>query len=247
MLQVINRILLLALLSLCLACDSDGEFTGTLTGKGGSLARFATTSTHLYAVGESSLQVFQYLDNGALSKINSVDLEGGVETIFARAPWLYLGTKSAMLVYDISNPSNPTWVSRFGHFTGCDPVVVQDTLAYVTFRTSGCRPGSANQLEIVNIRDHANPQRVSGYTLESPYGLGIDGNLLFVCEGDNGLTVLDVTNPNNVTILTVYRGMNAYDVIPNEGVLIMTGANGIVQYDYSDYQNIYPLSTIAVE
>jgi hypothetical protein len=87
---------------------------------------------------------------------------------------------------------------------------------------------------------------LGNYTLESPYGLGVDNNLLFICEGDNGLKIFDVSNPFNAVLVKNYRDVNAFDVIPNEGILILTGQEGIVQYDYSDQCAIKKVSTISV-
>jgi hypothetical protein len=227
--------------------DPDGPNANSLTGKGGSLARFAVTPTHLYSVDDESLNVYQIMENGALEKMNEIPIGMGVETIFAGDHRLYIGTNDAMIIYDITNPASPDFVSEYTHIVACDPVVVQDTLAFVTIRTSGCRNATSNSLEIINIKDPQQPMLVSNYTLDFPYGLGVDGNLLFVCEGDGGLKILDVSNPFNAVLLTKYSGINAYDVIPNNGVLVLTGTEGVTQYDYADQAAIKKLSIIPAQ
>ena len=239
-----NFLLLLSIITI-ISCD-DPSTPGTLMGKGGSLARFALTPTHLYSVDDEYLNVYQIMDNGSLEKVNTISFGPGVETIFARDQWLYIGTNSAMVTYNISAPASPRYVSSYAHFVACDPVVVQDTLAYVTIRTTNCRDASSNTLDIINIKNPELPTLLSNYALESPYGLGVDENLLFVCEGDNGLKIFDVSNPFNAVLLKNYSDVNAYDVIPNEGILILTGRSGIIQYDYSDQSSIKQLSVISV-
>jgi len=226
---------------------SDSEVRGTqgLSGKGGSLARFATTETHLYAVDHSSLHVFRFESDGATAFVNSIELGTGVETIATRGTGLFIGTTQAMIIYDIGNPDYPQYLSEYSHFTGCDPVVVQDTLAFVTLRTTGCRPATANTLDILNVKDPKQPSVVVSYRLESPYGLGIDGNLLFVCDGEHGLKVYDVTNLYYLKLLQKFD-VEAFDVIPDEGLLVLTGRQGIVQYDYSDKRNIREISRISI-
>lgn len=249
MLPVMRTSLFLILLCALLytSCeDSDGTTAGSLTGKGGSLARFAATSTHLYSVDDETLKVYQFMKNGALEKINELDMDAGVETVSAKDHWLYIGTRSAMIIYDIINPANPTYVSSYSHLLSCDPVVVQDSLAYVTLRTTNCRSVTTNTLEIINIKNPYDPHLLSSYTLLSPYGLGVDGDLAFICEGNNGLTVLDVSNPFNAVLLRRYTDAFAYDVITNKGTLIVTGEDGIVQYNYTDNTNIKKISTIPV-
>jgi hypothetical protein len=41
-------------------------------------------------------------------------------------------------------------------------------------------------------------------------------------------------------------GINAYDAIPWASRLIVTGEDGLHQYDYTDVQNIRSLSTIYI-
>lgn len=226
--------------------DNELASTSGLTGRGGSLARFAVTSTHLYAVDNTTLHVYKFELNGSTTLVNSVDLGGGVETIAARGTQLFIGTNQAMIIYDISSADIPQYLSQYNHFAGCDPVVVQDTLAFVTLRTTGCRPSSVNTLDIINIKVPTQPSVVASYGLQSPYGLGIDGELLFVCEGENGLKIFNVSDPHNPQVVKNYD-VDAFDVIPNKGILLLTGKHGIVQYDYSDQQNIKELSTISIQ
>lgn len=227
--------------------ESDAFNSGDLSGKGGSLARFAISATHLYAVDNNALNVYRFEGDGTITKVNTVALGSGVETIATRDQWLYIGTNMAMFIYDISRPASPSFVSEYNHFVGCDPVVVQDTLAFVTLRTTGCRPASWNTLDVINIKDPKNPSVINSMGMSMPYGLGIDGKLLFVCEGVYGLNVYDVTDPYNLKLLKNYPDVNAYDVIPNHGTLVVTGSNGVFQYDYSDYNNIRHLSTINIQ
>ena len=150
-----------------------------------------------------------------------------------------------MRIYSIEHPANPHFISAYSHFVACDPVVVQDTLAFVTVRTTDCRATEFNSLDIINIKDPQSPVLLSSYSLESPYGLGVDGNLLFICEGEYGLKVFDISDPYNIMLIKNFD-VDAYDVIPNNNVLILTGKDGIVQYDYSDQTAIKKLGTIPV-
>lgn len=210
------------------------------------MARFAITDTHVYTVDAENLHVYKIAANGAVEKVNEVALNGSVETIFALGHKLYFGTATSMLTYNISDPAEPKFDSEYTHFTACDPVVVQDTIAYVTVRSNGCRNGSENILDILNVKDPANPVLLSTTRLTAPYGLGIDGKTLFVCEGEHGMTVLDVSDPKGPVIKAQINDGHTYDLIPNEGTLIVTGNDGIMQYSYSGFE-LELLSTIGVE
>jgi len=81
----------------------------------------------------------------------------------------------------------------------------------------------------------------------NPHGLGIDGGHLFIGEGDQGLRILDATDPLKVEPIRHISDIPATDVIPFNDVLMITGESGIVQYDYSDINNLKHLSTIPVK
>jgi hypothetical protein len=80
----------------------------------------------------------------------------------------------------------------------------------------------------------------------NPHGLGIDDGNLFVSEGEYGLKVMDASNPLDIKLLRHIEEIKSYDVIPYNDVLMVTGENGIIQYDYSDINNLKELSTIPV-
>jgi hypothetical protein len=84
--------------------------------------------------------------------------------------------------------------------------------------------------------------------MTNPHGLGIDNSTLFICDGDDGLKAFNASDINTIdkNLLAHYKDINAYDVIPFNNTLIMIGADGIFQYDYTNPKDIKLLSTIAV-
>jgi hypothetical protein len=213
--------------------QSDAEAT---TGKGGSMARFATTPEYVYTVDNQSLFVYQRQPNGSLLKINERRLNTLVETIFCAADKLFLGSESAIFIYDIKNGSNPELLTSYSHIISCDPVVVKDTLAFATFRLSDCRLQGIDVLEVINVKNLLNPVSLGMYAVPTPYGLAVDGDNLFVCLGENGLRVFDVSNPANLKIKSNHVGFHAFDVIVDDEILIITGNAGIRQYEYTANQ-----------
>jgi hypothetical protein len=236
--------------TLLATCDSGGDsnLMATPTGKGGSMARFALGTNHLYVVDNNAINVYEIADNGALTKVNTVDIGFGIETIFVRSNKLFIGARDAMYIYDISTPTSPQNISHYSHIVSCDPVVVNGNYAYVTLRVRNeCHAAGNDALEIINIEDLSAPYLLKSYEVETPYGLGVDGNTLFLCEGDHGVNIYDVSNPLDISLIKKYSDIHAYDVIPNNGVFIMTGNDGIFQYNYSDPSNIQLLSHIAIQ
>ena len=153
-----------------------------------------------------------------------------------------------MLIYDISNAARPRQISQYNHLTACDPVVVDGQYAYVTLRTGTRCTNAQNLLEVIDISSIENPYLVKSYPLFNPHGLGVDGNLLFICDGKAGLKIYDKSDPLAIIAHQVayYPDFDTFDVIPLDGILMLTGEKGIYQYDYSDPGNIKQISHITI-
>lgn len=219
------------------------------TGVGGSMARFTIMSDHLYSIDNSNMQVFDIanLDNPVPGA--NLNIGWGIETIFPYKGNLFIGSQSGMIIYDNSEPDFPKHLSTFSHIVSCDPVVVEDDIAYVTLRGgSNCRNNFTNQLDVIDISNLSNPKLIQSYPMTNPHGLGIDNGTLFICEGNAGLKVFDASDVNNITsnLLAYYGDFDAFDVIPYQNNLIMVGNSGLYQFDYSDPTNITLLSKISI-
>ena len=204
------------------------------TGTGGSMARFTIIDPYLYALHESYIQLVRIDDPVNPSLWSTVDVGWGIETIFPYGNYLFIGSTTGMFIYDNTNPENPTQLSAFAHVTSCDPVVAQGDYAYVTLRAGSFCGGGVNRLDILDIADLTNPQLVESYAMQGPFGLGIDGATLFVCDGVAGLKVYDATDPMNIDLIAFETNNETYDVILIPPLAIVVGPDGLDQYDYTD-------------
>ena len=231
------------LLVSCQNGDNASPASPGTQGKGGSMARFAISGDYLYTVDNEGLNLFDISNPADPLVRNKVPLQFGVETIFPFQDMLFIGTQRGMYIMSIQNPSSPQMLSLYQHVTSCDPVVTDGRYAYVTLRTGRtCTNAAVNQLDIVDTKDVQNPFLVKAYSMTNPYGLGIDRNLLFVC--DDGLKVYDATDVTNLQLKHHFK-INAYDVIPDDGRLLVIGSDGFYQYTYND-NSIELLSKIDV-
>lgn len=215
-------------------------------GVGGSMARFTIVDQHLYTIDDYNMQVFDITTLENPKAGNEIAVGFSIETIFPYKDKLFIGAQNGMHIFDNTNPENPTHLSTYEHITSCDPVIVQNDTAYVTLRDGTTCGGFANQLEVIDVTNPTHPSQVTTYAMEHPHGLGIDGNLLFVCEGEFGLKVFDASNAKKIDqhLLAHFKDIHAYDVIPLNQVLMMIGEDGLYQYDYSDPTDIKLLSKI---
>jgi hypothetical protein len=231
--------------------NSTGASTGVSgsgVGIGGSMARFGIKDKVLYMLDQNTLKIFDITNKTIPVKFNDIYPGWGIETMFLTDKNMFLGTTTGMVIFDISIPLSPVQKAFFSHARSCDPVIVDDTLAYVTLRTGTNCGGSLNTLDVINIRNLTLPVLVMTYPMTNPHGLGKDGDILFVCDGTDGLKIFDASDPNQISshLLKSYPGINAYDVIPVGNVLVMIGDDGLYQYNYSNILNITLLSKIQV-
>ena len=212
----------------------------------GSMSRFAIYNDYLYVVNNNTLKTFNLSEN-TVSLKNEQYLGWNVETVFPYEQKLFLGTSNGLLIYQLEDPACPGYLSALSHVVGCDPVVVQGNYAYVTIRGGNVCGQSLSLLDVIDISDPSTPVQKASFNMIEPYGLGIDGNLLFVC--DLGLSVYDASNPLVVGSkpITKFTSINGYDVIPYDDILILIGNDGLYQYDYSDIRNIKLLSALKVD
>lgn len=218
----------------------------SVTGRAGSMSRFGSHSDLLYAVNNYELICFQ--PGESLTKIHTEFLAFGIETIFPYNEYLFVGGQNGMYILDATDPARPTLLSTFTHANSCDPVVVDGNHAYVTLRSGNECNGFSNQLDVIDISDIRNPKLDKTYPLHNPHGLGVAGNLLFICDGSEGLKIYNKENPLKISdnLIQHYKNIHAFDVIPFQNVLLMVGELGLYQYDYSDINNIRLLSILSI-
>ena len=237
------------------ALANDGGFSGAVPqsgnsfGIGGSMARFGLYGDYLYAVDNATLYMFDVDDPENPNDIGSQNIGWNIETMFIYDGHMFFGTQSGMLVFTLEVPTVPTYIGQFWHVTSCDPVVVSDGYAYVTLR-GGTQCGSnVNRLDVLKLSEnYTENELLASYPLHGPYGLGIDDQTLFVCDGDAGLKIYDVQDKYHIDDHKIanFSNINTFDVIPFNEYLFMIGDDGFYQYDYSDLQNIQQISFIPV-
>lgn len=221
------------------------------TGTGGSFARFAIKGNYLYTVTFSEMIIFNISDLANPTEENRLGIGWDVETIWPKDDRLYIGTQTGMLVFSIENPTEPIWLTQVSHVQGCDPVVVGEKYAFSTIRDGrDCRSNTAtNSLFVIDIDPIENARIVEEIEFTNPHGLGLRNDILFLCDGADGLKVFDASDPLKIkdNQLAHFPNITAIDVIPLNSILIMIAEEGLYQYDYSDINNIKQISLIPVE
>lgn len=225
---------------------ASGDFSAPSYGQGGSMARFTLMDGHLYAVDDYSLRLFDVHQANKPQFVKDIQLGWGIETIFPYKQKLFIGSMTGLHIYDASTPSAPESMAVYEHIMACDPVVVNDDYAFVTLRSGTmCRLGQ-NALHVLDIRDLYHPKLLKSYEMENPHGLGLKDDHLYICEGDFGLKSFNAADVLHIgeNLLEHHKDKPAVDVIPAPKSLIVTGPDGVCQYDYSNPAKLRLLSCI---
>lgn len=243
----------LILIVLIMGCGGQNTSSSQATsGNAGSMARFNLSGDYLYTVTGNELNVLDVSDSSNPVRASRTRLNFDVETIFSYKSNLYLGATTGMYIYDISIATQPTKISDFTHALSCDPVIVVDDVAYITLNTnSSCfrRTQGRSRLEIVDVKDPANPVLIRAVDMWAPEGLAIGNDKLFICDGNDGLKVFDINKTDNnvsvnvlITSLETKRDVNCYDLIARDFTLYVSNRSEIKQFDYTSN----PLSNYAI-
>jgi len=227
--------------------DAASYSSGSSTGVNGSMSRFTIYNGNLYSVIRNTMNIFDLTGDKPKKAAENVYLGWNVETIFSYKDNMFMGTPTGLVIYSVVDPLKPVYQSSISHVYGCDPVVVDNDLAYVTVHSTGNFCGqNANELEIIDVADVKKPKLLVSYGMKSPKGLGIDNGKLFLC--DDGLKVFSITKPETLlaNMVAHYSGMDGYDLIPFNKTLMMMADDGIYQYSYSNTNEIKLLSKLPI-
>ncbi len=234
------RHLVILLLLFAIACNKDGNHQSTAydnaggkSGTGGSLARFIVVGNYLYLADQAELKVFDLSENGIPKEKEPVYVGWGIETIFSQGDNLFLGSSTGMFIFSLVDPARPALAGQAQHLRSCDPVVANDTVAFVTLRGgSPCGPATEG-LYTYDITDSSNPELQTIFELSSPAGLALNQTVLYVCRKEMGLSVLDVSNAKAPKLLLTITNASFEDAIVYDTLLICYVSNGIRLYDIS--------------
>lgn len=225
----------------------DGVALANNIGVGGSYAKFQIYNNALYVIGDYTLFTFDITDYNSISLASETYMQswfGGeiLETSYIQKNYLFIGSTNGMHIVSLQNELNPVYTSSFLHATGCDPVVVRGDIAYITVRGGNGCGAIEDQINVIDITDITIPVEYSTYFLSSPYGLGVKGQVLYVCN-DEGINIFDAQNPTQIVLENTFE-TTAKDLIPLSSHLIAVGENVIHQYNYTDNFGLELISTI---
>lgn len=210
--------------------SNNGGSTADNAGQGGSLARFEIANGHLYIADQDRL-LYYSLSNEA--KPNYVGFRATgmtMETLFARDDQtLFSGNQQGMSIYNIGN-GYPMLLDTYEHILSCDPVVANQSTAYVTLNAQGGCQG-LSQMDVLDITTLNNIVNIETIEMESPRGLTLDGDKLYVC--DDGIKRYSIANGPSPVFEKQFEIPNALDIIERDGYFFVSTPSGFTIVDLS--------------
>jgi hypothetical protein len=208
------------------------------TSSAGSMTRFLPIDRFLYTINFNELILFEIDDNHQPNRFARLDTRTQAETLFQLNDFLFVGSTTGMLMYDVTSPANPEYLNSIDHFRSCDPVVADEAYAYVTLRGGTNCFTQSNELQIIDIQNPAELSVVARQVLYNPHGLALWNEYLLVCDGAAGLKIINVSDRENPEIIASENIPFAYDIIIDYPNAMIVGESVLYQFDISNLPEI---------
>ena len=240
-----RAIIYLLMLLMLASCEKEMNSSSASTGVGGSLSRFTIVGNYLYAVDNHFLYSYDISNGANPVKTNTSAINFDIETIYPFNNRLFIGTRTGLYIYSLDTPSIPSKISEASHARSCDPVVANDSIAFVTLKgSSSCGPAESG-LYVHNIKNIFAPKLIKTLAMSNPEGLALNGNTLYICCNNDGLRVVYVGDPANPVVTKTLTGAYFKDAIVYNDMLICFVGTGIMLYDISNATNPVLVKSIA--
>lgn len=255
-----NKFLLVVLFvsALVYSCGVENGLTSAESaGSGvqsGSFANMLTVGQFLYIVSDESLITMDIAQADQPKEIDRQELTFGIESLFHRSGVLFVGSVESMRIFQINEQGIPEFRSEtpytmFENIVPCDPIVANDTLAIASLSSletpdAFCGRALINELRFFDITDIENPILFNSIPMDEPKGIGLDDNLLFICEANDGFKVYDIQDGLAPEMLYHFPNIRTFDVIPTGNLALVVGPEDLFEFDYSDVNDIKFLSSL---
>ena len=187
---------------------------------------------HLVLSGGSKMWLINVQNPTTPSLVASVEVAPGTtcEGIATSGTYAYIAAGDAgFRIYDISTPSNPSFVTSIDSLEYCESVVISGQYAYVA---------AGSRSFIIDISNPSAPVyvgRMTGYGGYHQY-VNVRSGYAYICNYDAGMQIVNVTNPaspvNVMEVPSGYRtariifdGNYGYVAIGDAGVAIYSTVN----------------------
>jgi hypothetical protein len=184
---------------------------------------------YLVASGGSKMWLINVQNPTTPSLVSTVDVAPGTvcEGIATSSTYAFVAAGGGgFRIYNIATPSSPTFVSSIDSLEYCESVIISGQYAYIA---------AGSRSHIVDISNPESPLyvgRIAGYGGYHQY-INVRSGYAYICDYDNGLQIINVTNPASPTnVMTIPSGSRTARIIfdGNYGY-VAVGDSGMYVYN----------------
>ncbi len=171
----------------------------------------------------------------------------GVKVVGNRAYITEASEKTkGIYIIDVSNPSNPTEVSRMELNEGPGGIAVRGSYLFYGYNHHGSTPEHNHfSFRVANISDETNPQTISILNLTSIGAVGdivLRSDIAYVSCG--GIMAIDISDPASPTLISRCDTGSGQLLLLGDYAFIATGGNGCPFVNIADPANMYGVYTV---
>ncbi len=157
--------------------------------------------------------------------VSNYDIGECIRDITVSGNYAYLGAgDEGLIIIDISCPTNPSFVGSLSSVGYVMDIAVSGNYAYVANHED-------YGLVIVNISNHSSPfiaNHCKSISRES-YSVSISGHYVYVAAGNDGVYVLDISDPTSPLIAGIYDSRFVLDIdIFEDYIYVADTLNGLI-------------------
>jgi len=156
-----------------------------------------------------------FVDGSALEAITALTIQGD---------FLYVSNLASLQIasFDITDPLSPVLLDTVNSFTaaGSQQLIAVGPVLYIAGTNS-------NSVATINISDPSNLVTLDNITFTSVNGIAVSGDFMYaVSSALSELNVYDISNPNDITLLTNETGFNEAVRLSLNGNFLYAGHDG---------------------
>jgi hypothetical protein len=158
---------------------------------------------------------------------------GALSTPVARNGYLYVGSGVSLNTWDMADPTQPIYVGRTSQSPARGPIralaLVGDYL-YAAWNS----PEDTGGLIVYSLADPAHPLAVAAIDdyiqadFKRPSALAVSGTYVYLGDADNGLVVLDASDPLSPQFVTTVEGIFEFDAMAVFGDQLLTSGTNFL-------------------
>jgi len=193
--------------------------------------------------------LFACVGVAAAQTLTQVDAGGGaLSPPVTQGDYLYIGTGATVSVWNMADPSQPVYEGRTNQAPSAGPVsgvAVVGGYLYASWYTTLDDGG----ITIYSLDDPAHPLAVAEFDyidaeLKRPNALAVSGTHVYVGDNDNGVVVLDASDPLHPSFVTANSDVTAFDTMAVFGNQLQVFGNGFIGRNVSVFDVSNPAAPV---